>query len=141
MKCPKCKTDMEEFRTEGVTFDFCFSGCKGIWCDAGELAQYVETIKDLPPVDPSLVKETPLECGKCSGAMLERPYQEGGTLVDVCVSCKGIWLDFKELGSIQKESLNVDLKGRLDRVLFELNKKGYEAGVVQVSGKKLKSVS
>ena len=36
MKCPKCGSDLEEIHHDEVMVDQC-PGCKGIWCDKGEL--------------------------------------------------------------------------------------------------------
>ena len=48
MQCPKCKGELREIdSSEGVKLDFCGS-CKGLWFDAGEVADYFELAQDIP---------------------------------------------------------------------------------------------
>jgi Zn-finger nucleic acid-binding protein len=112
MDCPRCLSDeIAPFNHEGVEFDFC-SSCHGIWTDSGELSNYVETKNDLPETFDLLKsgKKTDLKCPKCPDSLLiEAPYLKGkDVLLDICPSCKGIWLDSKELGSVQKLAQHVD---------------------------------
>ena len=130
MKCPRCKSEkISPFEHEKVEFDFC-SDCHGIWCDHGELAQYVETIKDTPE-NFDLKSEgtvTELTCPKCSTQSLyEIPYLKAeDLLIDKCSECLGIWLDAKELGKLQKLSVDVDAQGKLQRTISEMEEKGYK---------------
>lgn len=124
MNCPKChdKT-LVQFSHEGIDFDFCSDGCKGIWCDKGELAYYLELTKDLP-------SERKLEhvgkkshlCPSCHGQMWAVPYflSKPSPDIDVCSGCKGIWLDFKELGELQKIAMNLEVEGKLSRTLKQI---------------------
>ncbi len=129
MNCPKCEsTNIGPFSHEGVEFDFC-SDCKGIWCDHGELANYVETIDDHPERT-DLEKEgtlTKLTCPKCTTKTLyEMPYQKSqNLLIDKCLTCSGLWLDFKELATIQKLAVNIDAKGKLERTIKRMKDKGF----------------
>lgn len=133
MKCPRCQSEnIGPFEHEKVEFDFC-SDCHGIWCDRGELAQYVETIKDTPEKFHISSEGTPtqMNCPKCEKQTLfELPYLKSkDLLIDKCSECLGIWLDSKELGVVQKLSVSVDAKGKLERTLKEMNAKGYTVTV------------
>ena len=44
LKCPKCDGTLHETDFEGVKIDVC-DGCSGVWLDAGELAQVVDSDK------------------------------------------------------------------------------------------------
>jgi Zn-finger nucleic acid-binding protein len=121
MNCPKCLSDkIGPFNHEGVEFDFC-SSCHGIWSDAGELSNYVETKKDLPSGF-DLQKDgtlTDLNCPKCpSSKLVEFLYQQGSdVLLDKCPLCQGLWLDSKELGSVQKLAQHIDTKDKIHLAL------------------------
>lgn len=133
MKCPRCQSEnISPFKHEDVEFDFC-SDCHGIWCDRGELAQYVETIKDTPEKF-HLTSEgelTDMECPKCNSKTLYQiPYlKDKEVLIDKCSECFGIWLDSKELGQIQKLSAHIDAKGKIQRTIQEMQNKGYKVSI------------
>lgn len=42
MKCPKCGMDLQTLKQGTVEVDTCFN-CKGVWLDAGELEQILES--------------------------------------------------------------------------------------------------
>jgi len=135
MKCPKCQSqDFNPFKHEGVEFDFC-SDCHGIWCDRGELASYVETIKDTPEKF-HLTSEgtlTEMECPKCEKKSLyEIPYLKAqNLLIDKCSECFGIWLDSKELGRIQQLAVSIDAKSKLERTISDMQNKGFNISVLK----------
>lgn len=122
MKCPKCDDkELSRFEHEGVEFDFCSAGCKGIWCDNGELAYYTETLKDLPSkrdIEAEGVA-TPYHCPRCeTNTLLEISYlPDKGPQLEICSKCRGIWMDFKELGRVQELARHVDAEGKLHRGL------------------------
>ncbi len=129
MNCPRCKSDqIEPFKHQGIEFDFCCD-CKGIWCDKGELAEYVETINDIPEEHELKADRvlTEMICPKCKTQELyEIPFiKEKELKIDQCFQCRGIWLDFKELAMIQKLAVNIDAQGKLERTLTQMRKKGF----------------
>lgn len=127
MKCPKCSKELVEFPTsELVTLDFC-GGCKGIWFDKLELAEYVETLEDLPnEKDIALHGSiTKFPCPKCGTRLIELPYAGTTTLVDCCPDCGGIWLDFGELKSVEEIAAHIDTKGKLLRAARQIHDKGF----------------
>jgi Zn-finger nucleic acid-binding protein len=135
MKCPRCQSsNFEPFHHQTIEFDFC-TDCRGIWCDHGELADYVETLKDLPQQKnisggsdlTDLEVKSDLNCPKCLQEKLyERSYIQGQpTRIDYCKACHGLWLDFKELAFIQKYARHIDTEGKLERAIDKLKKMGY----------------
>ena len=122
MKCPKCENKkLVPFSHEGVDFDFCSNGCKGIWSDHGELAYYLETEEDLPSSRDFESEGTAssLDCPRCeTPTMIEISYLPmNGPDIEVCTKCGGIWLDFKELGEIEKIAANRDNNGKVTRAI------------------------
>ncbi|MBT7610863.1 MAG: zf-TFIIB domain-containing protein [Bacteriovoracaceae bacterium] len=132
MKCPKCSdNEMHVFNHQGIEFNICSPGCKGIWCDKGELAYYVETKNDTPRAQKRDESGcgTEFNCPVCETTKLkEYPYMDGEELlIDICPSCKGIFLDFKELAEVEKLSIKIDSEGKLQRTLNDLMERaGYK---------------
>lgn len=128
MDCPRCLGDkIAPFNHEGVEFDFC-SDCHGIWTDKGELSNYVETKSDLPE-KLNLQSEgvsTEMLCPKCPETKLrEVPYLKGqDVLIDICPACSGLWLDSKELGSVQKLAQHIDKGHKVHLALKHALSKG-----------------
>lgn len=129
MKCPKCGGDsLRDFgQVEGVEIDFC-SSCKGIWFDAGELAFYVEAEEDVPNVEAAISAghATGLECPKCASELIETRYvPEEPLLMDICPSCRGVFLDKGEVPRVETLAAR---RGGLERVVNTvkaLEKRGY----------------
>ncbi|RLB58072.1 MAG: hypothetical protein DRI34_05985 [Deltaproteobacteria bacterium] len=105
--CPKCLSDMSEVEHQGVTVDVC-QGCRGIWLDAGELAELRGAEEDLP-VNPDTIEAgdrylqaTTYICPRCEGSFETFEYAPGSDLyIDRCTNCKGIFLDHGELQKIR----------------------------------------
>jgi Zn-finger nucleic acid-binding protein len=115
---------MPEINHQGINFNICSPGCKGIWCHQGELAYYLETKKDTKwevELDTS-GSSTNFNCPVCADTKLkEYPYIKGNDLLlDICPKCRGIFLDFKELSVVGKLSINIDSDGKLQRSLNNL---------------------
>ena len=126
MPCPNCNSkNFAPFSHEGVEFDFC-PDCLGVWCDHGELAQYVETINDSHSYEDGKLIE--MKCPKCGTHTLhEMPYlSEKKLLIDKCTTCQGIWLDAKELAQIQKLAASIDTDGKLERTLKHMQDQGFK---------------
>jgi Zn-finger nucleic acid-binding protein len=131
MNCPKCGTDtLDPFgMIEGVNVDFC-GGCKGIWFDEGELAFYTEMPADLPELGAVLArgKSTDHRCPHCSGTRLvEVPYV--GTLrplLDVCPTCRGVFVDRGELPEIERLSVRCRGTEVIGTVAKQLEARGYQ---------------
>ena len=122
MNCPKCgPKKLEEFKSENIIFDFCSEGCFGMWTNQGELAYYTQFKEDLPwkKANETQKTKTKFNCPVCpSTALFEMPYHgtEPDPKVDFCEKCHGIWLDFKELGMIMKQTTNTRVKKAYDQL-------------------------
>ena len=109
MRCPKCRSDMEQIDVDGTQIDRC-STCHGLWFDPGELERLrnrkvaasidigkAETGKQQNAIDH-------YRCPRCGGPML-RMVDPTQTHIwyEKCGSCHGSFFDageFKDLASV-----------------------------------------
>ena len=113
--CPRCKLELRKTtireKNQSIEVDQC-DHCQGIWFDEQELSQLdkiVEPVlweqRSLPLEDDQLKA---LQCPACKEFVRmekhEHPRDEK-VIIDVCISCKGIWLDKGELRAIQQQGL------------------------------------
>lgn len=114
-------TLVREAHASGVTLDRCGS-CGGSFLDKGELekiesAARRKKMRWSTEEIPSVVKRAyaqarrpdsqeaeerkPLDCPQCDGTMFEREWSIGTMVrVDVCIDCRGVWLDGGELETL-----------------------------------------
>lgn len=120
MKCPRCKSDLitkkiEELEPEGsfgeMEVDVC-SECSGIWFDKGELERVDNKIEpkiiEIKRIPSSEEQYVPLACPSCSdGTVMEKVINDldKDVVMDICPSCKGIWLDKGEFTAIKERSV------------------------------------
>lgn len=116
MKCPYDSSELVTKTYEAdIEVDLCQS-CRGVFLDHGELERIQQTVERdhsallaKPPDTVSQAFElarqqqrADLTCPKCQGKMSK---QEHGycsqILVDVCTTCRGIWLDRGELEALE----------------------------------------
>ncbi len=102
--CPKCQVRMNEMDAEvpgkKLMIDAC-PECHGIWLDRGELRQLIgdRKLADYLTKDIGTKTESPLVCPRCGGLM---DYEHAEDVeVDVCLDCRGVWLDAGELAELQ----------------------------------------
>ena len=103
MRCPKCRSDMEQVKIDGTEVDRC-SSCHGLWFDAGELKN-LRTKEAAAALDIGDVavgkKQNEIEhyrCPRCAGPMnrLVDPKQPH-IWFEQCGSCHGSFFDAGEL--------------------------------------------
>ena len=118
MKCPKCKMDnLEEIKINGVKIDRC-ENCGGLWFDKDEL-KIVRDHRDenLSWLDFDLwedknklqISGKSMDCPRDDKPLFRIKYGETGIMVDICLECRGVWLDREELDKIissLKEKIN-----------------------------------
>jgi Zn-finger nucleic acid-binding protein len=114
VKCPACEKKLHRFKAAGATLDGC-AGCGGIWFDDEELEQVnrAESAADhtageiIRPAAAGADENAVRACPKCKGVMLEKKLFSlgSGVIMDCCLKCRGVWLDFGELEKIH-ESLH-----------------------------------
>ena len=121
VECPRCWVKADRVVRKGIEIDIC-PKCKGIWVDTKELKKLINN----PELHKHLTKYVGIEsksslvCPRCGGLM-NLEYAEN-VEVDVCLSCKGIWLDkgeFEELkGKENKrfETFDIDKEVKLKKV-------------------------
>ncbi|UCC94185.1 MAG: zf-TFIIB domain-containing protein [Thermoplasmata archaeon] len=88
---------------KAVMVDAC-PNCNGIWLDKGELRKIIgdRKLADYLTKDIGTKTESPLVCPRCGGLM---DYQHAEDVeVDVCLDCRGVWLDAGELADLQNVS-------------------------------------
>lgn len=106
MKCPKCVHDLKRTSLRSIQVDECLS-CHGIWFDKDELRKAKDsTDKDLMWLDfepfqlNSAREKTEHKCPRCSAILESVRYADSKVKIDVCPSCKGVWLDDDEFRRI-----------------------------------------
>lgn len=118
MKCPKCASDyLEEIIINGIKVDRC-TNCGGLWFDRDELGvvrdHRDESLSwlnfDLWEDEEKLsASGTSVDCPRDGKPLFKIKYGTTGVMVDVCLECRGVWLDKDELDKIVaalKERLN-----------------------------------
>lgn len=110
--CPKCKAKLWHVEREGEVVEVC-SGCAGMWFDAGELTVLLGVYRR---IEAAAGKPSYVACIRCGDGLVELPFPETEVAVDVCPTCRGIWLDQGEL-----EALKADVARFLpaDQVSFQ----------------------
>jgi len=105
--CPKCHlqlgpTDVE-LPGKVVAVEAC-PRCHGMWLDGGELRKALgdRKLADHLTRDIGTKTDSPLVCPRCGGLM---DHEHAGDVeVDVCLDCRGVWLDAGELADLQQLS-------------------------------------
>ncbi len=116
MQCPKDKSPLSPTVYEAdVTVERCPT-CGGTWLDAGELERieqtvgrdYREAIANMPSdtiaaIEMAYQKSAPERvCPKCGRAMERREHGYcSQIMIDICPSCRGVWLDRGELAALE----------------------------------------
>ncbi|MFC1462957.1 zf-TFIIB domain-containing protein [Verrucomicrobiota bacterium] len=105
--CPACDRALVKMAIGSITADVCQDGCGGVWLDNQELTRSVSVDEDVDAdvsgirchenikVDPDRKRK----CPTCVSMVLQTHYEAGtgGTQVDQCLKCGGIWFDRHEL--------------------------------------------
>lgn len=84
-----------------VAIDFC-PDCYGVWLDKAELAKILgeKEVTDYLTKDIGTQAKSSLICPRCRNLMdIERAEQ---VEVDVCLKCRGVWLDQGELEGLKE---------------------------------------
>ena len=105
IECPRCWVEMkiveEEIFGPNIDIDIC-PKCNGIWLDRGELKKLIKDkeVTDYLTKNIGLKTRSPLICPRCRNLMdLEKAED---VEVDVCLNCRGVWLDAKELQGLKE---------------------------------------
>jgi Zn-finger nucleic acid-binding protein len=118
MRCPKCRSDMEQVMIGDTEVDRC-SSCHGLWFDSGELGK-LRTREAAAVLDIGDIKTGKAQnrieqyrCPRCAGPM-NRLVDPGQTHIwfEQCGSCRGTYFDAGELTDLATVSVS-DLFKRL----------------------------
>jgi Zn-finger nucleic acid-binding protein len=112
MRCPKCRSDMEQIEIDGTEIDRC-SSCHGLWFDDGELSKVrnKEAAAAIDIGDVAIGKaQNKIEnyrCPRCAGTMnrlvdAEQPH----IWFEQCDSCHGSFFDAGELRDLATVSVS-----------------------------------
>ena len=137
--CPRCFVRMKQREVEifgpNVVIDIC-PKCRGTWLDGGELRRLLgnKRVSDYLTKQIGTKSHSKLVCPRCGGLMdLERADE---VEVDVCLDCRGVWLDPGELKDLKKKH---DFKGDTDDKAVErweeMVKRDKNSGVNRFFGK------
>jgi PAT family beta-lactamase induction signal transducer AmpG len=117
MRCPKCRSDMEQVDYEGTEIDRCTT-CSGIWFDAGETellrdkkaAAAIDTGDALTGSQTNTIDR--YQCPRCSGAMVRMvdPKQKH-IWYEKCSSCNGSFFDAGEMRDLSEFTVADFFKG------------------------------
>lgn len=108
MKCPKCSENLEEIKINSVKVDRC-GNCGGLWFDRDELRIVRDhRDKNLSWLDFDLWKDRnklttsgkSIDCPRDGKPLFKIKYKKTNVLVDICLDCRGVWLDKDELDKI-----------------------------------------
>jgi len=100
--CPKCRTKQlieAKAKKYGVSVDYC-PGCKGVWFDAGELEALLKTPLNAIKLPPR-TERSPLICPICREPMRFFFFPRTLVGVEMCPTCKGLWLEYGEFKEIR----------------------------------------
>jgi len=117
MECPKCEKELKRIIISGVKVDRC-QNCGGLWFDRDEL----KIVRDHRDKNLSwlefdlwedkrklLVSGRSVDCPRDGKPLFKIKYGDTNVMVDVCLDCRGIWLDkdeFEKIVTVLKEEVN-----------------------------------
>jgi len=122
IKCLKCQKPMKSFLTKkGVLLDVC-PHCKGVWFDCGEIYFFTKNKKTLRAYELKGLQNTKQidqKCPKCHSEMQKGVFPFQPYEVEECLSCKGLFFDYKE---VQKLYQSKNFSGlRRDKIPKDTN--------------------
>lgn len=105
MKCPHCPAELKSIERKGIYIDECGS-CGGMWLLQGKFDSLREREdRFIRWLDLPLWKEekqhkltaSSRACPSCARTMFTLDYHGHDVTLDICTSCKGVWLDKGEM--------------------------------------------
>lgn len=105
--CPRCWVEAERVEIEvfgpNIEIDEC-PKCHGIWLDPGELKKLLKDrkITDYLTKEIGTQSKSDLMCPRCGGLMDIESAED--VEIDVCLTCRGVWLDAGELEDLKSKS-------------------------------------
>lgn len=122
MRCPVCNNiQLEEkhYKDGALVLDRC-PGCNGVWFDKDELHQLLGKKSAGYFEIPRISQQTGrVRCPKCNEGMYELCYPKTTVFIDMCKSCRGIWLDHNEWNLINKARSTKSLDPQVKKMTTE----------------------
>ena len=121
IRCPKCRTDMDQVVHEGVEVDRC-QRCQGLWFDAGEIealdiksaAAVLDTGDEATGRQQDKLQD--YDCPRCGGVMEHvHDARQSHIGFETCRDCQGSFLDAGELRDLAHLSLGEFFRSLLPR--------------------------
>lgn len=108
LKCPIDHKPLLKLVIDNITIDYCRECC-GIWLDSGELESLLDKrIECSEMVEKIALNEkqdrSSKECPACEKGL--NKVDKEGIKVDICPSCRGVWLDGGEFALIYERHRN-----------------------------------
>lgn len=112
MRCPKCRSDMEQVEYEGVEVDRC-SVCNGVWFDEGEMDQ-LSSSDAAKAIDTGSARQgrhlnvlDEYRCPRCGGEMLKKTDPDQTHIwYETCGDCHGSFFDAGEFRDLAQATVS-----------------------------------
>jgi len=115
MNCPRCSHALESaaLRELGLIHNVhrC-AGCRGIWVGPQEMTDISMTVDqrwfEFRHIPSAAEQRTPMQCPACAGGVVMQKVESSRdtkVVMDVCPTCKHVWLDGGEHEAIERDSL------------------------------------
>jgi Zn-finger nucleic acid-binding protein len=107
LACPVCKSPLVLAMLQEQQVEYCPS-CRGVFVPRrgfAEIVRHRRSWADAPPVIPTPPKPSEwrrqLTCPRCGVPLsVDRYYGPGNIVMDLCIGCDWVWLDYGELKQI-----------------------------------------
>jgi len=112
MRCPKCRTDMEQVDVQGIEVDRCQT-CQGLWFDAGEMealrnrqaAALIDIGSAFEGKQQNFIDQ--YRCPRCGGEMSRLVDKvQKHIWYETCTSCEGSYFDAGEFRDLSQLTLS-----------------------------------
>ena len=120
MQCPKCRSEFETLRHEGIEVDRC-PGCGGIWFDALEKERLASSAggAELDAGDPRVGRRyndmTNIQCPRCEVKMFRMTdHTQFHIEYESCPTCYGTFFDAGEFKDLSRLTLAERLRKIVD---------------------------
>jgi Zn-finger nucleic acid-binding protein len=119
MTCPRCSGDLESTTLDDLGYIHnahrCVR-CAGLWVGPKQIDAISMTVEErwieFHHVPSDEEQQVPLRCPACAGGVMMKKLvspRDPSVVMDVCPTCKHVWLDHGEREAIEQESILRDI--------------------------------